>query len=262
MAEFKFPCPQCAQHIECDTGYAGMKINCPACQQSILVPPPPRIAAAPAGRAAAPAKLPKPAMWRNISIAGLCAVALAAVIFAIIHFGFGDSTRTVWENWSTLDGDKDQWSFENGKITGHSTTGDSMLASPGKYRDVTFSAIVQTANREASLAIRMQDKDNGYLIVFAPSSTPLLGSNGYIGLFKKISGNAINLATYTRAMSSIGQTAKLTVIARGPAIEVWINGKKILRANDSTFASGSIGLRIFGDPNYPCDGTFSKVTFH
>jgi hypothetical protein len=39
-----------------------------------------------------------------------------------------------------LDGGKDQWSFENGKITGHSTTGDTILASPQKYGDVTFSA--------------------------------------------------------------------------------------------------------------------------
>jgi hypothetical protein len=88
----------------------------------------------------APVKSPKSATWRNISIAGLCAVVLAAGIFAIIHFGFGNSTRTVWAKWSTLDGGKDQWSFENGKITGHSTTGDTILASPQKYGDVTFSA--------------------------------------------------------------------------------------------------------------------------
>ena len=41
MAEFKFFCPTCGQHILCDTGHSGMQINCPACQQSILVPPAP-----------------------------------------------------------------------------------------------------------------------------------------------------------------------------------------------------------------------------
>jgi general secretion pathway protein G len=54
MADFKFSCPQCGQHIACDTGYAGMQINCPSCQQAILVPQmagapplPPPIPAAP-----------------------------------------------------------------------------------------------------------------------------------------------------------------------------------------------------------------------
>jgi outer membrane lipoprotein-sorting protein len=47
MAEFKFACPQCGQHIQCDSGYSGAQINCPSCQQSIVVPQAPRIAAAP-----------------------------------------------------------------------------------------------------------------------------------------------------------------------------------------------------------------------
>ena len=38
MAEFKFFCPRCGKHIQCDTGYAGSQINCPGCGQTILVP--------------------------------------------------------------------------------------------------------------------------------------------------------------------------------------------------------------------------------
>jgi hypothetical protein len=38
MAEFKFFCPNCAQQIQCDTGYVGSQISCPACQQTIDVP--------------------------------------------------------------------------------------------------------------------------------------------------------------------------------------------------------------------------------
>jgi len=47
MAEFKFSCPQCGQHIQCDSGYSGAQINCPTCQQAIVVPQAPRFAAAP-----------------------------------------------------------------------------------------------------------------------------------------------------------------------------------------------------------------------
>ena len=38
MAEFRFFCPQCGRHIQCDAGYAGTQINCPACQKPIAVP--------------------------------------------------------------------------------------------------------------------------------------------------------------------------------------------------------------------------------
>ena len=38
MAEFKFFCPRCGQTIQCDTGYCGSQINCPACKQTIDVP--------------------------------------------------------------------------------------------------------------------------------------------------------------------------------------------------------------------------------
>ncbi len=47
MAEFKFSCPQCNQHIECDVGYSGMQINCPSCQNVIIVPMAPGYAAPP-----------------------------------------------------------------------------------------------------------------------------------------------------------------------------------------------------------------------
>jgi len=41
MAEFKFSCPQCRQKIQCDATYIGSRIDCPACHQSIVVPPVP-----------------------------------------------------------------------------------------------------------------------------------------------------------------------------------------------------------------------------
>ena len=37
MADIKFSCPHCQQHIQAESGYAGLQINCPACQGSLLV---------------------------------------------------------------------------------------------------------------------------------------------------------------------------------------------------------------------------------
>ncbi len=58
MAEFKFSCPQCGQRIQCDTGYVGAQINCPACQQAIVVPQSPHSAAAPSAPLVPPAVPP------------------------------------------------------------------------------------------------------------------------------------------------------------------------------------------------------------
>lgn len=38
MSAYKFACPKCQQHIECDEQYAGLSINCPACQNELVVP--------------------------------------------------------------------------------------------------------------------------------------------------------------------------------------------------------------------------------
>jgi len=59
----KFGCPHCQQHIQADEGYAGMQINCPACNSAIVIPgtarasapvppaesPPPPLQAPPSG---------------------------------------------------------------------------------------------------------------------------------------------------------------------------------------------------------------------
>ena len=40
-AKFKFHCPDCHQRIECATELAGREVNCPGCQQPLIVPSPP-----------------------------------------------------------------------------------------------------------------------------------------------------------------------------------------------------------------------------
>ena len=38
MSEFKFSCPNCSQHIQCEELCSGRQINCPACQKPLVVP--------------------------------------------------------------------------------------------------------------------------------------------------------------------------------------------------------------------------------
>ena len=63
MAEIKFSCSHCGQHVLCDASYVGAQINCPGCQQLITVSPEPPTAAI-----EAPASQPGPGISRNILI--------------------------------------------------------------------------------------------------------------------------------------------------------------------------------------------------
>lgn len=255
MSEFKFNCPQCKQHIQCDASYAGSQINCPACRQAIIVPPLPPMVAAPGERTIQI----KVSTLRKASLIGLCVLLVAGITTTVLCVR-GDSTRAIWTDWSVLDGDVSNWSFAGGKIHAHSESGEGIFASAREYGDVTFSATLSTTNREASLALRLQDAGNGYLILFAPTHTH---APGFIAVIKKTSGSEKTLVIYNKGnFSAFGQTAKVKVIARGPLIDVYLNGTKKLHVSDSTFATGRIGLRLFGDPNYPCDATYSKLAFY
>jgi hypothetical protein len=259
MPEYKFSCPHCKQPIQCDPGYVGAQINCPACGQAIIVPPVPP-AAAGAGERTIQIKV---STIRKVAIFGLCMLLAAGSAAIAFYYLENTTTKTISAEWSVLDGKGDQWNLAGGKIHAHGTEGESILASDKQYGDVTYSATLGTANREATLGIRLQDAGNGYLIVFAPAHTPCpWNPNGFVAIIKKVAGNETTLATYRRhALHTTGQAAKIKIIAHGPNIQVLLNGTKILEASDSTYATGRIGLRIYGDPTYPCDATFSHVHF-
>jgi len=80
MAEFKFSCQQCGQHIQLDDLWSGHQIDCPACNKPLVVPQNPAAASAPppptppagprlskaASAAHAPASAPLPAQTRFV----------------------------------------------------------------------------------------------------------------------------------------------------------------------------------------------------
>ena len=83
MADFKFFCPQCGQQIQCDSGYVGTQINCPACQQAIIVPQ--------LSRALAAAQVPaKSQTLRNVLV-----IAATVIVLAVLVVGG-------WYGWSNL----------------------------------------------------------------------------------------------------------------------------------------------------------------
>lgn len=163
------------------------------------------------------------------------------------------------KDWSVLNGDAGQWTWADGKINAHSTTGDSILASNRKYRNVSVSVIADTTNRDADIALRMQDANNGYIVLFVPDDTPWAAENGsHISVVKRYDGNEVTLGSFKRRR--LPQSAKITVNARGSSIGVCLNDVPVLSVSDTTFRSGFVGLRIYGDTGKPCDGSFGMLT--
>lgn len=194
---------------------------------------------------------------------GAAAISLAAAIVFIAWI----CTRPIQgipPGWSVLRGDPAQWNWSRGRIHAHTTTGDSILASSDRYGNLTLSAVVATTNREASIAIRLRDENNGYFVTFVPAGTPWpWNGGGFLRLLKRDAGKETTLAEYKGMKGTQARmSAKMKVIARGPTIEVRLNGVKVLQALDTTFSGGRIGFRIYGWKDYPCDATFSNVRFH
>lgn len=200
--------------------------------------------------------------WTKVKttiIAGTCLLLAAGTATSLVVCNRATRIIGIPPDWSVLNGNRDQWSWANGAINGQSTTGESILASGKKYGNVTLSGIIASTNRGADLAIRMQDADNGYLVVFTPDGTPWAAENGsIIKLVRKIAGNEQNLAQFKRR--GIPESARITVIARGAQFEVRMDDTTILQARDTKFASGYIGVRVYGDQTKPSDSTFSNLT--
>jgi hypothetical protein len=45
MSDFKFSCPHCDQHIQCDSKFCGRQIQCPGCNHLIVIPASPTVIA-------------------------------------------------------------------------------------------------------------------------------------------------------------------------------------------------------------------------
>ncbi len=226
--------------------------------ETIVESPEPLLTSSPASSKAA-----KSTTARRPFIVCACVLLMAGI--AAVMFYAGVETihiRGIPKDWSCLSGDAGQWNWTNNAFYGHSSDGDTILASARQYGDIVLSAMVSTTNREASLAFRMQDADNGYVLIFGPGGTPTAAWNGgHILLTKRQSGQEQQLAAVNRrGLSAPGHFERLTVIAKGPQLEVRLNDISIMKITDPTFKSGYIGLRVYGDPKYPSDGVFSNLT--
>ena len=118
MAEFKFPCPQCNQNIQCDTGYSGTQINCPACHQAIVVPQPQRSGVA---------RHPVPAKSRTLR--NVLVIAAAVVVLAGLGGWFGYSK---FKNYTAVPNLAGWWKLDDGGGTVANDSSHAFKGNAGK----------------------------------------------------------------------------------------------------------------------------------
>jgi hypothetical protein len=129
MAEFKFFCPQCGQHVQCDASYSGTQIDCPICKQTILVPQVPR-----AVSAVQPPVAAKSRILRNVLLITAAVVVLAGLVICgwygfskiRIYSSRGHLPPGLVSLWSGEGNANDSAGGNNGTMTGSAKFG------PGK----------------------------------------------------------------------------------------------------------------------------------
>jgi hypothetical protein len=161
--------------------------------------------------------------------------------------------------WTAIGG---QWTWlEPGLLYGETDSLDGLFLYEKYYEDFTFSADVQALDREASLAFRMQDSANGYLVIFVPQGAS--GANPGLWLAKRVDGAHSFLAHYGAGnLPFVEDWVSLSVQVSGSRFRVYLNGTLAIDFTDTSapaFTSGRLGFRIYGDTSAPCHAYFRNI---
>jgi hypothetical protein len=155
----------------------------------------------------------------------------AATIFSD-DFESGSSQWTVQSGtWSIIADGSNVYNQTNTNITARSTAG-----SPA-WTDYTIQARVKlVSGTYAMLMARYQDSDNYYFMT--------LRSSGTVEIKRMLGGSSGSaLQTQSGVLSpAMGTWYTATLKVEGDSLQGYINGNLVLDVNDSTFASGLIGL--------------------
>lgn len=130
--------------------------------------------------------------------------------------------------------------------------------------DITYRVTVK--RREGSLMFRLASKRrNGYAdcyrVMFCPFADQ--GAPGHQGapaglyLTKRVAGSDTYLAYTQTGFPRPSGTTHLRVTATGSALKVYENSNLVLEAEDSSFQSGRLAWRVFGDTDNPAAAEFA-----
>ena len=161
--------------------------------------------------------------------------------------------------WTAYGGEWD-WK-ESGLAEGTTEEGDALWLFDSAYGDFSYSAEGQTFDREASLAFRMEDENNGFLFILIPQGA----TAGEPGLYlkKRVEGSDDIVASAAPGnMPWLEDWATLSVEATGDSLRLYLNGDLVIEYEDTeapSFRYGRLGFHIYGDADAPCSARFRNV---
>ena len=166
MAELKFFCPNCGQHIQCDTSDIGSQINCSSCQQLIVVP---RLNGISDGKPPVQAKRKMP-----IIIAGavLFIIIVGTGLFLFLKSHGKPAGLVAW--WTAEGNAKDRVGHHNGVLRG-----DASFARGEAGRAFSFNGNGQYVEIPQSAGL---NPDNQLTLEFWMKADPNTSMNSYQGL--------------------------------------------------------------------------------
>jgi serine/threonine-protein kinase len=149
---------------------------------------------------------------------------------------------------------------DGGVVRGETDASDGLYLYQQTYTDFTFAAEVQAVDREASLAFRMQDDQNGYLVIIVP--TGARGGNPGVYLAKRFQGGHSFLASSQQHAPAAAEWIGVSVRAVDTRIQVSMNGTLVFDISDTStpaLTSGKVGFRIYADALGPCHANFRNI---
>ncbi len=124
--------------------------------------------------------------------------------------------------------------------------GTHIVAGSSDWADYILSFDLNPADDDGVGAIvRYQDTDNYYRFIMVQDSA---NRGPFRRLEKFVDGQRIVLANDSQGYVP-GQTYHIQFKAMGSLLEVWMNGEKILAANDNSFRSGKAGFLAYASPS-------------
>lgn len=180
-------------------------------------------------------------------------------ILAVLVLLLVSASDEVVKNFNSLNADKwevisGEWKEQDNVLKGSSGSGDGFIFIKDKtYKNFTLECNIKVENREGSIAFRVVDKNNMYILVFNPKVSK--DAQGSVLLIRRIKGKETYFAgaeLYVKSNCWI----KLKLIVEGKTIRVYANDKFILSVDDENLSEGKVGLRVFGDFLSGCDAYF------
>ena len=157
--------------------------------------------------------------------------------------------------WEKISGD---WVVLNDTLKGSTSSGDGLIFLKDKvFKDFILECKISVESREGSIAFRILDKNNMYILVFNPKVNK--DAQGSLLLIRRIKGKETYFAGLEQYVP-LRTWIKIKLVVEGKKINVYSNDNFVLSVEDENFSEGKVGMRVFGDILSPCTAYYKDFS--